>query len=147
MINDGGTFKNHFEKIYPQEMVLKGTNISNSVCTFLDLRISVFRGKFRYISYDKRNDFNFEISNYPHLNGNIPCSAAYGLYMSQLVRFCDINSEAKLFLKDVKEMSKKFLKQGFDKDGLNNIFSKFRNKYLYKWSKYGIDINDFKSAI
>ena len=126
-------------------MVLKNTNISTCVSTFLDLRISVFRGKFRYVSYDKRNDFDFVISNYPHLNGNIPYSAAYGVYMSQLVRFCDINSDAKSFSKDVKAMSKKFLNQGFDKKGLSNTFSKFRTKYLYKWSKYGIDINDFKS--
>ena len=144
-INDGSTFKKHFEKIYPPEMVLKNTNISTCVSTFLDLRISVFRGKFRYVSYDKRNDFDFVISNYPHLNGNIPYSAAYGVYMSQLVRFCDINSDAKSFSKDVKAMSKKFLNQGFDKKGLSNTFSKFRTKYLYKWSKYGIDINDFKS--
>ena len=61
-------------------MVLKNTNISTCVSTFLDLRISVFRGKFRYVSYDKRNDFDFVISNYPHLNGNIPYSAAYGVY-------------------------------------------------------------------
>jgi len=146
-INDGSTFKKHFKKIYPPEMILKNTNISTFVSTFLDLRISVFRGKFRYVSYDKRNDFDFDVSNYPHLNGNIPYSAAYGVYMSQLLRFCDINSEATSFFKDVKAMSKKFLNQGFSKDELAKTFSKFRKKYLYKWSKYGIDITYFKSAI
>ena len=56
-----------------------------------------------------------------------------------------VNRLAKSFSKDVKAMSKKFLNQGFDKKGLSNTFSKFKTKYLYKWSKYGIDINDFKS--
>ena len=128
-------------------MVLKGTNLSKATCTFLDLHISIFRGKFRYYSYDKRNDFNFDIVNYPHLVGNIPCSASYGVYVSQLVRFCDINLEDNSFAADVKEMTAKFMKQGFDKDMLKSTFIKFKDKYLFKWSKFGIDISDISRSI
>jgi len=37
--------------------------------------------------YDKRDDFIFPVINYSFLNGNIPSSPAYGVYMSQLIRY------------------------------------------------------------
>jgi len=37
--------------------------------------------------YDKRDDFNFPIVNYPFFESNIPSSPAYGVYMSQLIRY------------------------------------------------------------
>ena len=146
-INDDGTFKEHYQNIYPREMILKCTNLSKATCTFLDLRVSVFRGKFRYNSYDKRNDFKFSIANYPHIDGNIPYSTSYGVYMSQLVRFCDINLEVRSFLSDVKDMTAKFIKQGFIKDMLKNTYLNFRDKYLYKWSKFGVDISNLCGSI
>ena len=145
-INDHGAFRNHYLRIYPCEMILKGTNISKATCTFLDLKISIFRGKFRHKSYDKRNDFNFEIANYPHLGGNVPYSASYGVYISQLVRLCDINLEASSFAADVKEMTAKFANQGFDKYTLKSTYFKFRERYLFKWSKFGNDMSDIAKS-
>ena len=37
--------------------------------------------------YDKRDDLNFEIVNFPFLDGDVPCSPSYGVYISQLIRF------------------------------------------------------------
>ena len=34
--------------------------------------------------YDKRDDFNFEIVNFPFLDGDVPRSPSYGVYISQL---------------------------------------------------------------
>jgi hypothetical protein len=34
--------------------------------------------------YDKRDDFNFKIINFPNMCSNIPASPAYGVYISQL---------------------------------------------------------------
>ena len=109
--------------------------------TFLDLRISIFRGKFRYCSYDKRKDFNFDICNYPHLDGNVPWGPSYGVFLSQLVRFCDINLNSDTFCNDVKLMVDKFIKQGFDTGKLLDTFLKFATRYLFKWSKFGTDIS------
>ena len=85
--DDNGVFAQHFHLIYHPEMILKCTNISKAVCTFLDLRISVLRGQFLYMSFDMRNDFSFGIVKYPDLSGNIPLkpSYIYGVYTSQLV--------------------------------------------------------------
>ena len=138
--NDDNTFRHHYSHIYPPEMQLENTNSSAAVCTFLDLRISVFRGKFRYKSYDKRRDFGFEICNYPNLSGNIPWRGAYGVFMSQLVRFCDINQNKNDFVKDIQTMTLKFINQGFDKKMLKEVFLNFTTKYFYRWSKYGDNI-------
>ena len=146
-INDNGAFKEHFSFIYPTEMTLENTNISKAVCTFLDLRISVFRGKFRYCSYDKRRDFNFDICNYPNLMGNVPWGGSYGVYTSQLVRFCEINLNVETFVSDIKYMTEKFVKQGFLKSMLKDIYLKFTNKYFYKWGKYGVSITKYCDKI
>ena len=36
--------------------------------------------------YDKR-DFDFNIVNFPFLDGDVSRSASYGVYISQLIRF------------------------------------------------------------
>ena len=42
--------------------------------------------------YDKGDDFNFEIVNFPFLDGDVPRSPSYGVYMSQLIRFARVCS-------------------------------------------------------
>ena len=63
-----------------------------------------------------------------------------GVYMSQLVRFCDINITHKGFVKDVEKMNKCLLNQGFKENLLKKKFDEFCNKYIYKWAKYKRDI-------
>ena len=123
-------------------MILECTNISRDKCTFLDLTISVYKGKFIYRSYDKRNNFGFGIVNYPNINGNIPTAPSYGVFVSQLVRFCDINQSHKHFIADVRNMSAKFIAQGFDLVILREKYKDFCRKYFYKWSKYNHDITN-----
>ena len=146
-LNDNGEFAKHFNNIYPTEMILECTNISTSVVTFLDLRISIFRGRFTYRSYDKRDDFNFKICSYPNLKGNIPTSPSYGVYMSQLVRFCDINQKHFSFISDIKTMTSKFVSQGFHMSLLKGVYLKFCYKFMFKWSKYGVDLSTFVGKI
>ena len=40
----------------------------------------------------KRDDFDFEIVNFPFLDGDGPCSTSYGVYFSQLIRFAIASS-------------------------------------------------------
>ena len=35
--------------------------------------------------YDKRDDFNFEIVNFPFFDGDVIGSPSYGVYISQLI--------------------------------------------------------------
>ena len=38
--------------------------------------------------YDKRDDFNFEIVNFPFLDGDVPCSPSYGVFIFSAYSFC-----------------------------------------------------------
>ena len=54
---------------------------------YLDLLqiLSIGRdGQLHTSIYDKRDDFNFHITNFPFLSSNIPTSPAYGVFISQL---------------------------------------------------------------
>ena len=53
-------------KIYPKELILNKTNSSDTTSSFLDLSISISDGIINTKIYDKRDDFNFNIVNFPH---------------------------------------------------------------------------------
>ena len=48
-------------------------------------------------TYDKRDDFDFDIVNFPFLDGDVPRSASYGVYISQLIRFARVSSHVDYF--------------------------------------------------
>ena len=123
-------------------MELKNTNLSRDKCNFLDLTISVYQGKFIYRSYDKRRDFNFQVVNYPNLSGNIPASQSYGVFISQLVRFCGVNLSHKNFVLDVRQLSNTLQNQHFEYLVLVSRYTRFCLKYLYAWAKYNKDIGN-----
>ena len=69
--------------------------------------------------YDKRDDFDFDIVNFPSLDGDVPRSTSYGVYISQLIRFAracsyvaDFNTRNQLFTQNL-------LKQGYRYQGLS----------------------------
>ena len=134
-------FSDSIQYIYPREMELKSTNISLNTCTYLDLRISIYQGKYNFKSYDKRNDFDFEVINYPYKNSNIPTNPAYGIFTSQLVRQCRINKNAVYFKKEVGKLCKKFIRQGFDFAVLKDRYMSFCRNYISEWGRYGVDIS------
>ena len=50
-------------------------------------------GRLNTKIYDKRDDFNFPIVNFPFLCSNIPAAPAYGVYVSQLIRYSKASSK------------------------------------------------------
>ena len=53
----------------------------------MDLHLSISNGFVSSKIYDKRDDFDFDIVNFPFLDGDVPRSTSYGVYISQLIRF------------------------------------------------------------
>ena len=49
--------------------------------------LSITNGIVSFKLYDKRDGFNFEIVKFPFLNGDVPHSPSYSVYISQLIRF------------------------------------------------------------
>ena len=76
-------------QIYPTELQL---NKANSSAPFFYLNLSITNDIVSSKMYDKWDDFNFEIVNFPFLDGNVPRSPSYGVYISQLIRFARVRS-------------------------------------------------------
>ena len=106
----------HFEhmvnKIYPAELQLNKANASDTEAAFLDLNLSIHNDIVSTEIYDKRDDFNFDIVNFPFLYGVVPHRPFYGIYISQLIRFAKASSNVTDFNNRNKFLNAKFLKQG-----------------------------------
>ena len=59
--------------------------------------------------YDKRDDFDFDTVNFPFLDGDVPRSTSYGVYISQLIRFARVSSHVTVFSARNKILTGKFL--------------------------------------
>ena len=69
---DNTYFEQMVGQIYPTELQLNKANSSDTEAPFLDLNLSITNGIVSSKIYDKQNDFNFEIVNFPFLDGDVP---------------------------------------------------------------------------
>ena len=94
--------------MYPPELEIKDTTGSNTSDSYLDLLLSISRdGQLRTSLYDKRDDFNFHITNFPFLRSNIQSSPAYGVFISQLIRYARAWSSYECFILRALRLSNK----------------------------------------
>ena len=75
--------------------------------------------------YDKRDDFNFDIVNFPFLNGDVLRRPSYGVYISQLIRFARASTHVTDFNNRNRFLTAKLLKQSYRYHKLRKAFSKF----------------------
>ena len=95
---DNNFFDSIVNRIYPSELQLNKTNVSDVEASFLDLHLSISDGFVKTKIYDKRDDFDFDIVDCSFLDGDIPRSASYGVYISQLIRFAEVSSHVDDFI-------------------------------------------------
>ena len=62
---DNPYFEQIVGQIYPTEIQLNKANSSDTEAPFLDLNLSITNGLVSSKIYDKRDDFNFKIVNFP----------------------------------------------------------------------------------
>ena len=75
---DNPYFEGMVNRIYPPELQLNKAITSDTEAPFLDLQLSISNGFVSSKIYDKRDDFDFDIVNFPFLDGDIPRSASTG---------------------------------------------------------------------
>ena len=80
--------------------------------------------------YDKRDNFDFDIVNFPFLNGDVPRSTSYGVYISQLIRFTRVSSHVDNFNTRKKVLPAKLLRQGYRYHKIRKAFSKFYRRHF-----------------
>ena len=79
-------------QIYPPELQLNKANSSDTEAPFLDLNLSITNGIFSSKTNDKRDDFNFVIVYFPFLDGDVPRSPSYGVYILTRFRLTRVRS-------------------------------------------------------
>ena len=79
-------------QIYPPELQLTKANTSDTEAPFLNLHLSFSYGFVLSKIYDKPDDFDCDIVNFPFLDGDVPRSSSYGVYISPLIRFARVCS-------------------------------------------------------
>ena len=133
-------FDNMVSQIYPSELQLNKANASDTETAFLDLHLSISNDIVSTKIYDKRDDFDFEIVNFPFLDGDVPRSTSYGVYISQLIRFARASSYVADFNTCNKLLTQKLLKQGYRYHKLRKTFSKFYRRYYDLISKFQVGL-------
>ena len=130
-------FDQMVDRIYPTELQLNRANSSDTEAPFLDLNLCISNGTVSTKIYDKRDDFDFDIVDFPFLDGDVPRRTSYGVYISQLIRFARASSN----LSDFNYRNKaKLHRQGYHYFKLRKAFSKFHRRHCVLVEKYSISL-------
>ena len=133
-------FDQMVDRIYPTELQLNRANSSDTEAPFLDFKsICISNDTFSTKIYDKRDDFDFDIVNFPFLDGDVPRRTLYGVYISQLIRFARASSNLNAFNYLNKAFTAKRLRQGYRYFKLQKAFSKFYRRHSALLEKYSVN--------
>ena len=123
---DNNFFDSMINHIYPSELQLNQANVSDTEASFfLDLHSSIPDGFVKTKIFDKRDDFDFDVVIFPFLDGDVPRSTSYDVYISQLIRFARASSHVNDLNTRNKALVAKLLRQGYRYHKLRKAFSKF----------------------
>ena len=110
---------------------------NDSHATFLDLDISIDKGKLIYRMFDKRDTFKFHIVKLPSTTNNIPSSTT-------LSEFGSID-RSKLLVKEFLLVAKNLLEQMINQGGSKHMLSKqienIFNRHSEAFQKYHIFVS------
>ena len=93
------------------------------------------------------DDFNFPIVNFPFLSSNIPSAPAYGIYVSQLIRYARTCSNYQDFMERGKVLTQKLLSQGYQKTKLVATLKKFYGRHHDLVNPYNVAVSRIVSDV
>ena len=86
-------------------------NVSDTEASFfLDLHLSISDYFVKIQDYDIRDDFDFDIVHFSFLDGAVPLSTSYGVYIFQIIRVALVSSHVDDFNTRNKVLTAKLLK-------------------------------------
>ena len=134
-------FSDYLSMIYPPELEIKETTESASSASYLDIFLEFdSNGHLSTRLYDKRDDFDFTIINFPHLDSNIPLSPSYGVYISQLIRYARACTSYGDFVERHSRLSCKLVNQGYSRKRLVSTFKRFFGRCHELIDKYDVSL-------
>jgi hypothetical protein len=130
------------DRIYPIELEIKDTTDTDTSALYIGLHLEIdSEGRLRTKLYDKRDDFNFPIVNFPFICSNIPAVPAYGVYISQLIRYSTACGSYQDVLDRGLLLKRKLLNQGFLLVKLKSSHRKFYGRHHDLVDRYGIPVS------
>ena len=138
------TFKEHIYKIYPQDLEIKLESSNTKEVAYLDLKINSENSNLTFSIYDKRDDFSFDIVNFPFMDSCIPKKSALGVFFSQLIRYARISTKFSDFKIRGISLISKLKCQGFMVKDLRKLGLRFFKDKQELLTKYNLsNANDF----
>lgn len=142
------TFHAYLKDIYPPELEITCTSTSDNNIQYLDLSLILLQDhQINFTVFDKRDNFDFAIINFPFSSSNIPMQILYAVYISQLYRFARCCSSLNFFKERHKLLVSKLLNQGYNKSKLQSTFNKFisKTKHCTNYLPINLYINNINS--
>ena len=94
-------------------MQLNKANNHDTEVSFLDLHSAISDGFVSSKIYDKRDDFDFDIVDFPFLDGDVPRTTSNGVYIAQVIRYVSVSGHLTDFNARNKSLTAKLLQQGY----------------------------------
>ena len=88
---DNNYFDSMVNRIYPSEPYLNKANVSDTKASFFFIYVYLYRMVLSILKF-MINEMIL-ILNFPFLDGAVPRSTSYGVYISQLIRFARVSSQ------------------------------------------------------
>ena len=122
-------FVDFVDRICPIELEIKDTTDTDRSASYLDLHFTTKRW------------LQFPIVNFPFICSNIPAAAAYGVYISQMIRYSRACSSYQDFLDRGLLLTRKLLNQGFHLVKLKSSLRKFYGRHHDLVDRYGMSVS------
>jgi hypothetical protein len=115
--------------------------IPHRFASYLDLQLEIdSQGQLRTKLYDQRDYFNFPIVKFRLICSNIPAAPAYGVYISQLMRYSRTCGSYRDSLDRGLQLIRKLLNQRFLLAKLKSSLRKFYSRHHDLFNRYGISV-------
>jgi len=135
-------FGDFVDRSYPIELQIKDTTYTDRSASYLDLQPEIdSEGRLRTKLDNKRDDFNFPIVNFPLIYSNIPAGPAYGVFISQMIRYSRPCGSCQDFHDKGLLLTRKLLNQGFTMVKLKSKLRKFYGRHHDLVDCYGISVS------
>ena len=110
----------------------------------MDLHLSISDGFVKTeFFFDKRDDFDFDIVNFPFLDGDVPRSTSYSVYISQLIRFAQVSSHVDDFNTRNKVLTATLLRLRYRYHNIRKAFPNFFRRHFDIVCKYNVGLKTF----
>jgi hypothetical protein len=142
MVNNDDAMTRLKSEIYPKELELVPDDGDGNSAPFLDLFLTINDDVISTSIYDKRDNFDFPIVNFPTLTGNIPRKGSYGVFVGELVRYARACTYYDDFRSRTLPLVKKLKTQFFTDKLLRRTWVSFCDSHIHLIQKYGSRILD-----